>query len=76
MVTPITRALKKLLPGLCIALSLPGSLAAEVITGEEAGTGRLTWEWQEAGVSFQLLQLLPDQTRAFYLGRGFSGDAG
>jgi hypothetical protein len=50
----------------------PVSPSAEVITGEEAGTGRLTWEWREAGVSLQLLQLLPDQTRAFYQGRGFS----
>jgi hypothetical protein len=51
---------------------LPASLSAEIITGEEAGTGRLTWEWRVAGVSLQLLQLLPDQTRAFYQGRGFS----
>jgi hypothetical protein len=48
-------------------------LYAAVITGEEAGTGRLTWEWRDSGVSLKLLQLLPDQTRAFYQGRGFSG---
>jgi hypothetical protein len=53
---------------------LPVLVSAEVITGKEAGTGRLTWQWREAGISLQLLQLLPDQTRAFYLGRGFSSD--
>jgi hypothetical protein len=73
----ITRTLVKTLQQcfnyvLGIALILPWALPAEVINGKEAGTGRLTWEWREAGISFQLLQLLPDQTRAFYLGRGFS----
>jgi hypothetical protein len=57
----------------CVS-SLSGSLWAAVITGEEVGTGRLTWEWHEGGVSLRLLQLLPDQTRAFYQGRGFSSE--
>ena len=62
-----------LFSGLCL---FSGSQAAEVVTGTEAQTGRLTWEWRDNGVSVQLVQLLPDQTRAFYLGRGFgSADA-
>ncbi|MCP4995343.1 MAG: hypothetical protein GY934_16425 [Gammaproteobacteria bacterium] len=51
---------------------LLGRVAAEVITGEEEQTGLRTWKWREAGISVQLVQRLPDQTRAFFQGRGFS----
>ncbi len=51
---------------------MPGWVSAEVIIGEEEQTGLGTWEWGEAGVSVQLVQRLPDQTRAFFQGRGFS----
>lgn len=50
---------------------LVGQVSAEVISDEEAQTGLSTWEWREAGVSIQLVQRLPDQTRAFFQGRGF-----
>lgn len=60
--------LQSILMGL---LLMPVYTRAEVITGAEEGTGRLFWEWREAGISLQLVQLLPDQVRAFYLGRGF-----
>ena len=58
--------------GLFGASALLGQVAAEVITGEEEQTGLRTWEWREAGISVQLVQRLPDQTRAFFQGRGFS----
>ena len=47
-------------------------IAAEVITGKEEQTGLRTWEWRDAGISIRLVQRLPDQTRAFFQGRGFS----
>ena len=50
------------------AIAVP---AAEVITGKEAESGLLSWTWRDHGVSLQLVQRLPDQTRAFFLGRGF-----
>jgi len=56
------------------ASPLPGPVSAEVITGEEQQTGLRTWEWSEAGISVQLVQRLPDQTRAFFQGRGFSSE--
>lgn len=34
-------------------------------------TGIVTWEAHTGGVSLKLSQILPDQVRAFYLGRGF-----
>ncbi|MCP4289355.1 MAG: hypothetical protein GY792_33865 [Gammaproteobacteria bacterium] len=58
--------------GLFSASLLSGWVFAEVITGEEQQTGLRTWEWREEGVSMQLVQRLPDQTRAFFLGRGFN----
>lgn len=51
---------------------MAGSVSAEIITSEEAQTGLRTWEWKQAGVSIQLVQRLPDQTRAFFQGRGFT----
>lgn len=56
---------------LCVFL-LTGQVSAKVITTEDAQTGLSTWEWREAGVSMQLVQRLPDQTRAFFQGRGFT----
>ncbi|HHH38230.1 MAG TPA: hypothetical protein ENK50_01470, partial [Sedimenticola sp.] len=32
-----------------------------------------TWLWRHGGVTLQLVQRLPDQTRAFFQGRGFDG---
>ncbi len=45
--------------------------SAEVITGQDPETGLRFWTWTHEGVSVQLRQQLPDQTRAFFLGRGF-----
>lgn len=37
----------------------------------DADTGLSSWHWQGAGLSLELTQLLPAQTRAFFMGRGF-----
>ncbi len=50
---------------------LAGIVPAEVITDQETESRLRSWTWSHDGVSIQLLQLLPDQTRAFFLGRGF-----
>lgn len=52
---------------------LVSPISAQVSTGRDPETGLRSWTWARDGVSVQLLQLLPDQTRAFFLGRGFSG---
>ena len=56
---------------LCIAVLLE-PVSAEVATGIDEQTGLRSWEWTEADVSIQMVQRLPDQTRAFFQGRGFS----
>lgn len=43
----------------------------QVILGEDEETGLKFWEWQHQGVRVRLVQRLPDQTRAFFLARGF-----
>jgi len=48
-----------------------GMVSAEITTGQDQENGLRFWTWTHDGVSVQLLQLLPDQTRAFFLGRGF-----
>ena len=54
-----------------MALAAGWNAGAGVETGQDADTGRRSWTWSDQGGSVQLLQLLPDQTRAFFLGRGF-----
>jgi len=45
-------------------------------TGVIAETGLHYWEWDAQGVLFRLTQRLPDQTRAYFMARGFdSGSA-
>ncbi|MCG6859744.1 MAG: hypothetical protein LJE70_00410 [Chromatiaceae bacterium] len=57
--------------GICLISSF---VSAEVVTGQDPETGLRSWTWIHEGVSVQLRQLLPDQTRAFFLGRGFGRD--
>ena len=45
---------------------------AEVATGIDADAGLPYWELSEPGMSVRLVQRHPDQTRAFFLARGFS----
>ncbi len=40
----------------------------------DASSGLTTWTWQDRSLSLELAQLLPDQTRAFFRGRGFDPD--
>jgi hypothetical protein len=56
------------------SIILPGLGAGELGTGRDPQTGLSSWIWSEHGVSLRLIQLLPDQTRAFFLGRGFDAD--
>ncbi|QEP41709.1 hypothetical protein D5085_00245 [Ectothiorhodospiraceae bacterium BW-2] len=56
---------------LWLLLILPLLLAAEPIRQyREAGVEG--WEWQSRGIRLQQIQRLPDQTRAFFMGRGFT----
>jgi len=54
---------------LLTSLAFAAAAAVKVEVGEE--TGLRTWLWTHEGVSLQLVQRLPDQTRAYMLGRGF-----
>ncbi len=62
---------------LLLSLGVIGSISsvgAGVTKGIDSETGLKSWTWQFEGVSVQLVQRLPDQTRAFFLGRGFQAD--
>jgi len=54
---------------------LASAISAEVETGHDPDTGLASWTWHHEEVSIQLVQRLPDQTRAFFLARGFSAAA-
>ena len=51
---------------------IPGPAMADVIRSVDEQTGLLSWRMQEGDFELKVTQLLPDQTRAFFLARGFS----
>jgi len=56
------------------ALLISATAVAAVMpltTGVVPETGLRYWEWQSEGVLFRLTQRLPDQTRAYFIARGF-----
>jgi hypothetical protein len=57
--------------GIGLLLLTPTLCPAAVETGVEPETGLRYWQWEGEGVIFRLTQRLPDQTRAFFLARGF-----
>jgi hypothetical protein len=58
-----------------LLLMFPLACGARVDTGQEVATGLRYWEWDADGVLFRLTQRLPDQTRAFFLARGFDAQS-
>jgi len=58
-----------------LVAAVPAAGAAAVTTGKDPETGLASWTWEHEGISVQLVQLLPDQTRAFFLGRGFDAES-
>ena len=55
--------------------SLSTSSQAKLNSGTAPDTGLRFWHWEGKGVSFELVQRLPDQTRAFFQARGFDAEA-
>lgn len=51
---------------------MPGVLpAAEVVHSADAATGLRSWRLVEGSLEVELVQRLPDQTRGFFMARGF-----
>ncbi len=59
---------------LWVLLILPPSLALADVIKEVDSEGLITWRLVDSGLKLELSQRLPDQTRAFFQGRGFSAD--
>lgn len=56
---------------LLMALALAPAQAAETRHAKDAQSAIESWELLDGGVRFSLTQMLPDQARAFFMGRGF-----
>jgi hypothetical protein len=74
---PVAQVLVNLVTirSLCLLLlmSVAGTpLAAEIIRGADAETGLRKWHLVESRLEVELVQRLPDQTRGFFMARGFS----
>lgn len=54
--------------------TLPLSVYAEITTSSDPETGLSAWKLSAHGFELELIQRLPDQTRAFFQGRGFSSE--
>lgn len=52
----------------------PASGAQQAVAFTDQRTGVGGWRFEDQGMRVQLIQRLPDQTRAFFLGRGFQAD--
>ena len=59
---------------ICLCALLAGEAVASVETRRDPATGLQSWQLLEHDFSLQLIQRLPDQTRAFFQARGFSKD--
>ncbi|MEE8379712.1 MAG: hypothetical protein V3R49_05005 [Gammaproteobacteria bacterium] len=57
---------------LFVYLVSSGVASAEVFTGTDELAQLPYWELSEKAMTFRLVQRLPDQTRAYFSGRGFS----
>jgi hypothetical protein len=62
-----------LLSLVCVLVPAAGA-CGPVEQGMMAQTGLRYWEWRGEGALLRLTQRLPDQTRAFFLGRGFGAE--
>lgn len=58
-------------------LSMVFSMCADagMVKGIDEEANLPFWQWSEQGLSIRLVQRLPDQTRAFFIGRGFNREA-
>ena len=54
-----------------VLISSLSPLSAELVTGTDEMSTLPFWEWRNAYMSLRLVQRLPDQTRAYFAGRGF-----
>jgi hypothetical protein len=53
---------------------LPSLVTAAVVRSADEETGLVKWHFSAGDLELELVQRLPDQTRGFFLARGFSGD--
>jgi hypothetical protein len=51
------------------------SVGADQVVGTDPEAGLPFWAWEDGALEIRLVQRLPDQTRAFFIGRGFSSAA-
>jgi len=60
------------LAGLLLVMAGAAMSQTEISTGIDADADLPYWEIRKPGMSLRLVQRLPDQTRAFFLARGFA----
>ena len=60
---------------LAFAILFAANATAEPEKHVDPETGLVGWEWQDDDVSITLNQRLPDQSRAYFQGRGFRSEA-
>ncbi len=58
--------------GLAILCAVRAAVAAELITGTDEEAQLPFWEVRTEAMTLRLVQRLPDQTRGFFLARGFT----
>ena len=69
------RALAPVLAAVLALAAWGGVVVAGQVQGVDPDAGLPFWAWEEGPVEVRLVQRLPDQTRAFFIGRGLSSAA-
>ncbi len=58
-----------------LLMLLPAGVQCDVTRSTNPGNGLQGWHFSDGDIEIELVQRLPDQTRAFFQGRGFSAEA-
>lgn len=58
----------------CLVLLVPSLVTAAVVRSADEESGLVKWQFTEGDFEIELVQRLPDQTRGFFLARGFSSE--
>lgn len=57
-----------------LAVAMPLSVPSAITTGTDEQAMLPYWQYKDKGMSIRLIQRLPDQTRGYFVARGFSAE--
>jgi len=68
------RAISRVAEPMSLASTLPSDTSVRITSGVDKQAMLPYWQYKDEGMSIRLIQRLPDQTRSFFIARGFSAE--